>query len=74
MLSLGKMHSRAKSRSCENYLSIKVQVFPLTLWKSPCFPFVRMECKPGVEAVSGCVVCVVLHIRGMDVLSQLVDR
>ncbi|XP_032375540.1 pleckstrin homology domain-containing family G member 4B isoform X3 [Etheostoma spectabile] len=25
MLSLGKMHSRAKSRSCDNYLSIKVR-------------------------------------------------
>lgn len=25
MQPLGKMHSRAKSRSCDNYLSIKVQ-------------------------------------------------
>lgn len=27
MLSLGKMHSRAKSRSCDNYLSIKVRAW-----------------------------------------------
>lgn len=26
MLSVGKMHSRAKSRSCENYLCIKVKL------------------------------------------------
>ncbi|XP_061632801.1 pleckstrin homology domain-containing family G member 4B isoform X2 [Phyllopteryx taeniolatus] len=29
MLSLGKMHSRAKSRSCDNYLSIKTKVSQL---------------------------------------------
>lgn len=40
MLPLGKMHSRAKSRSCDNYLCIKVRAWnvfnyriSVTLWK-----------------------------------------
>lgn len=71
MLSLGKMHSRAKSRSCENYLSIKVQAlntasllsyFDVLLFVVSCvclqfyvFPF------------SGSVVCVFVNIKLMDV-------
>lgn len=31
MLLLGKMHSRAKSRSCDNYLSIKVRAYLVSI-------------------------------------------
>lgn len=80
MLSVGKMHSRAKSRSCENYLCIKVKLF---FWKSllhlcVCllvymfFLCIESKCEFTAFSAEPCVV--IVHIKGMDVLFRLEGR